>query len=92
MWSAWAGNILGFYLKQDKCNLRYRIILSDSMIAVIPSDDGLMRSNLFMLSKISLYFWVLFSSTEGGKEHLFDLGFVGKIDFKFFFWNPLKLM
>lgn len=43
------------------------------MIAVIPGDNGLMWSNLFMISKISLYFGVLSSSTEGGEEHLFDL-------------------
>lgn len=50
-------------------------MLSGRMIAVIPGDNGLMWSNLFMVSKISLYFWVLSSSTEDGEEHLFDLGY-----------------
>jgi len=45
MCSAWVGNILGFYLKQRKNNLRYRLILSGSMIAVNPGDNGLMWSN-----------------------------------------------
>lgn len=65
--SAYVGNILRFYLKQGKNNLRYRIMLSGRMIAVIPGDNGLMSSNLFMVSKISLYFGVLSSSTEWGR-------------------------
>lgn len=44
MWSTQVGNILGFYLKQGKNNMRNRIMLSDSIIAVILVDNGLMWS------------------------------------------------